>query len=159
MTLPVSVENWLSISPWEMCLRSKFGKLSSSTRRNMGDKQNHKIMSILRHQYLRRIALRLFTKKCISYLGFVTVPPLEKESSGSASVFWNLLEIILPDFLCHCLSEDSCFETTSMIKKYFCQFSFQFCVTNVISFSCNKEPLMRKTELRARETFVNKITK
>ena len=53
----------------------------------MGDKQNHKIMSILRHQHLRRIALRLFTKKCISYLGFVTVPPLEKESSGSVSVF------------------------------------------------------------------------
>ena len=33
----------------------------------------------------------------------------------------------------------------------------QFCVANVISFSYNQEPLMGKTELRARETFVNKI--
>ena len=68
-----------------------------------------------------------------------------------------LQQSILPDFLFHSLSEGSCFETTSMVEKYFCQFSFQFCVTNVISFSYNKEPLMRKTELRARETFVNKM--
>ena len=53
----------------------------------MVDKQNHMIMSILRHQHLRRIALRLFTKRCISNLSFVTVPPLQKESSGSASVY------------------------------------------------------------------------
>ena len=53
----------------------------------MTDKQNHMTMSILCHQHLRRIALRLFTKRCISYLSFVTTPPLEKESSGSASVY------------------------------------------------------------------------
>ena len=87
VTLPVPVKNWLSISLRELCLHSKFGRLSSSTRRNMADKQNHMIMSILRHKHLRRIALRLFTKRCISYLSFVTVPPLEKESSGSASVY------------------------------------------------------------------------
>ena len=57
----------------------------------MGDKQNHKIMSILRHQHLRRIALRLFTKKCISYLGFVTVPPSEK----SPQVLLAFFEICL----------------------------------------------------------------
>ena len=81
VTLPVPVKKWLSISLWEVCLHSKFGKHSSSTRRNMADKQNHMIMSILRHRHLRRIALRLYTKTCISYLAFV------KESSGSASVY------------------------------------------------------------------------
>ena len=35
--------------------------------------------------------------------------------------------------------------------------SIPFYVTNVISFSYKKEPLMSKMELRARETFVNKI--
>ena len=69
-----------------------------------------------------------------------------------------LQQSLLPDFLFHFLSEDSCFEKTSLIEKYFCQFLFQFCVTNAISFSYyNKEPLMRKTELRVRETFVNEI--
>ena len=87
VTLPVPVKNWLSISLRELCLHSKFGKLSSSTMRNVADKQNHMIMSILRRQHLRRIALRFFTKRCISYLSFVTVPPLKKESSGSASVY------------------------------------------------------------------------
>ena len=53
----------------------------------MAEKQNHTITSILRHQHLRRIALGLFTKRCISYLSFVTVHPLEKECSGSASVY------------------------------------------------------------------------
>ena len=87
VTLPVPVKNRLSISLREVCLHSKFGKLSSLTRRNMTDKQNHMTMSILCHQHLRRIALRLFTKRCISYLSFVTKPHLEKESSGSASVY------------------------------------------------------------------------
>ena len=41
--------------------------------------------------------------------------------------------------------------------KILCQFSVQFCITSVISFSYNKEPLRRKTELRAMETFVNKV--
>ena len=87
VTLPVPVKNRLSISLLQVCLPSKFGKLSSLTTRNMTDKQNHMTISILCHQQLRRIALRLFTKRCISYLSFVTVPPLEKESSGSANVY------------------------------------------------------------------------
>ena len=153
VTLPVPVKHWLSISLRELCLHSKFGKLSSSTRRNMADKQNHMIMSILRHQHLRRIALRLFTKRCISYLSFVTVP-----SPQVLLAFMKFLQqSVLPDFLFHCLSEGSCLETTSMVEKYFSQFSFQFCVTNVISCSYNKELFMRKYELWARETFVNKI--
>ena len=63
---------------------------------------------------------------------------------------------MLPDLLFHCFSEDNCFEISSMVENFVSIF-FQFCVTNVISFSYNKEPLMRKMELRARETFVNKI--
>ena len=54
---------------------------------NMSDKQNHMTMSILCHQHLRGIALGLFTKRCICCLSFVTVAPLEKESSGSAGVY------------------------------------------------------------------------
>ena len=81
VTLPVPVKNSLLISLREVCLHSKFGEHSSSTRRNMADKQNPMIMSILRHRHLRRIALRLFTKRCSSYLSFVN------EFSGSASVY------------------------------------------------------------------------
>ena len=33
----------------------------------------------------------------------------------------------------------------------------QFCVTNVLSFSFKEEPLMREMELKATETFINKI--
>ena len=53
----------------------------------MTDKQNHMTMLISCHQYLRRIVLRLFTERYIRSLSFVTVPPLKKESSGSASVY------------------------------------------------------------------------
>ena len=136
VTLPVPVKNWLSVPLREVHLLCKFGKPSSSRRRNMTDQQNHITMSILCHQHLRRI-----------HVSFMTVPPLEKESSGSASVYK----------IFHCLSEDSSFETSSMVENVFFQFSVQLCVANVISFSYNKEPLMRKTELRARENFVNKI--
>ena len=115
------------------------------------------LMSILRHQYLRRIALRLFTKICISYLSFVAVPPLEKESSGSASVYEISTTNYISWFPFSLPLWRQLFWNNLDGWKNFCQFSFQFCVTNVISFSYNKEPLMRKTELRARETFVNKI--
>ena len=37
------------------------------------------------------------------------------------------------------------------------QLSVRFCVTNVISFSYDKEPLISKTELRTKETFVKKV--
>ena len=87
VALPVPVKNRLLISLQVVCLHSKFGKLSSLTWRNMIDKQNHMTMSILCHQHLRRIALRLLTKRCISYLIFVTVPDLEKESLGSTNVY------------------------------------------------------------------------
>ena len=76
VALLVPVKNWLSIPLREMYPLSKFGKRSSSTRRNMTDKQNLMIMSILCYQHLRRIA---FTKRCVCCLSFVTVPPLEKE--------------------------------------------------------------------------------
>ena len=79
VTLPVLVKNWPSIPLWEVYLLSKFGKLGSSTSRNMTDKQNHMIMSILCYQHLRRIAFKLFTKRCVCCLSFMTVPPLEKE--------------------------------------------------------------------------------
>ena len=69
-----------------------------------------------------------------------------------------LQQSILPDLLFHCFFGDSYFET-SLVVKMFCQFSVQFCVANVISFSYTKEPLMRKTELRAGETFVNTIVR
>ena len=87
VTLPVPVKNWLSVPLREVHLLCKFGKPSSSRRRNMTDKQNHITMSILCHQHLQRITLRHFTKRCICCLSFMTVPPLEKESSGSASVY------------------------------------------------------------------------
>ena len=87
VALPVPVKNRLLISLQVVCLHSKFGKLSTLTWRNMIDKQNHMTMSILCHQHLRRIALRLLTKRCISYLIFVTVPALEKESLGSTNVY------------------------------------------------------------------------
>ena len=67
-----------------------------------------------------------------------------------------LLQSILPDLLFHSSSEDSCLEKLNG-RKFLCQFSVQFCVANVISFPYNKEPLTRKTELRARKTFVDKI--
>ena len=84
VALPVPVKKRISISLRQVYLLSKFGKRSSSTRRNVTNKQNHMTMSILCHQHLRRIAITLFTKRCIS---FMTIPPLEKESSGSASVY------------------------------------------------------------------------
>ena len=157
VTLPVPVKNWLSISLREVCLHSKFGKLSSLTRRNMTDKQNHMTMSILCHQHLRRIALRLFTKRCISYLSFVTKPHLEKESSGSASVYEYSTTNYIAWFPFSLPLWRQLFWNNLDGWKIFCQFSFQFCVTNVISFCYNKEPLMRKTELRARENFFKKI--
>ena len=155
--LPVTVKKWLSISLREVHLLCKFGKPSSSRGRNMTDRQNHMTMLILCHQHLRRIALRHFTKRCICCLSFMNVPPLEKESSGLLAFMKFLQQSILPDLLFHCFSEDSSFETKLDGRKFFCQFSVQFCVANVISFSYNKEPLMRKTELSARETFVNKV--
>ena len=79
--LPVPVKNWLSIPLWEVHQLCKFGKYSSSRRRNMMDKWNHMVMSTLCHQHLRRIALRHFTKRCICCLSFMTVPPLEKWST------------------------------------------------------------------------------
>ena len=157
VTLPVPVKKWLSISLREVCLHSKFGKLSSLTRRNMTDKQNHMTMSILCHQHLRRIALRLFTKRCISYLSFVTKPHLEKESSGSASVYEISTTNYIAWFPFSLPLWRQLFWNNLDGWKIFGQFSFQFCVTNVISFCYNKEPLMRKTELRARENFFKKI--
>ena len=140
VTLPVPVKKWLSISLREVCLHSKFGKLSSLTRRNMTDKQNHMTMSILCHQHLRRIALRLFTKRCISYLSFVTKPHLGKESSGSASVYEISTANYIADFLFHCLSEDSCFETTSMVEKFFVNFLFNFVSPTLSHFVITKNP-------------------
>ena len=87
VTLPVPVKSWLSIPLLEVHLLYKFEKRSSSRRGNMNDKQNRLTMSILCHQHLRRIALRHFTKRCICCLSFMTIPPLEKESSGSASIY------------------------------------------------------------------------
>ena len=157
VTLPVPVKKWLSISLREVCLHSKFGKLSSLTRRNMTDKQNHMTMSILCHQHLRRIALRLFTKRCICCLSFVTVPPLEKGSSRSTSVCDISAKKHIAWFTFSLLFWRQLFWKKLNGRKSLCQFSVQFCVSNVISFSYNKEPLMRKTELKARKTFVNKI--
>ena len=59
-----------------------------------------------------------------------------------------LQQSMLPELLLHCFCEDSCFEINSMVEK------FNF-VSPTLSY--NKEPLTRKTELRATETFVNKI--
>ena len=87
VVLPVPVKNWLLISLWEMHLLSKFGKLSSLISRNMTDKQNHMIMSIL-HCVILRIAFRLFTKRCVCCLSFMTVPPLEKEICLIVKVMW-----------------------------------------------------------------------
>ena len=140
VTLPVPAKNRLSISLREVCLHSKFGKLSSLTSRNMTNKQNHMIMSILCHQHQQRIALRLFTKKCISYLSFVTVPPLEKDSQVLLAFMKFLQQIILPDFLFHRLSKDSCFETTSMVKKLFVNFLFNFVSPTLSHFLITKNP-------------------
>ena len=41
----------------------------------------------------------------------------------------------IPDLLFRCFSEDSCFETSSLVEHFFFQFSVQCCVANVISFS------------------------
>ena len=84
--LPIPVKNWLSISLREVCLHSKFGKHSFSTRRNMTDKQNHMIKSILCHQHLRRIVLRLLPRYVFP-IWVSWLPLLGKESSGSASVY------------------------------------------------------------------------
>ena len=141
VTLPVPVKNWLSISLREVCLHSKFGKHSSSTRINMVDKQNHMIMSILRHQHLRRIALRLFNKRCISNLSFVTVPPLQKESSGSASVYETSATNYIAWFPFSLPLWRQLFWNNLDGRKMFLSFFFfQFSVTNVISFFYNKEP-------------------
>ena len=156
VALPLPVKNRLSISLREVFLHSKFGKLSSLTRRNMTDKQNHMTMSILCHQHLRRIALKLFTKRCISYISFVTAPPLEKEPSDSASVYEVSTVNYIAWFPFSLPLQRQLFWNNLDGLKIFCQFSFQFCVTNVISFSYNKEPLMRKMELRARETFLRR---
>ena len=59
-----------------------------------------------------------------------------------------LQQSMLPELLLQCFCEDSCFEINSMVEK------FNF-VSPTLSY--NKEPLTRKTELRATETFVNKI--
>ena len=88
VALPVPVKNWLSITLREMYLLSKFGKLSSSTSRNMTDKQNHMIMSILCYQHLRRIAFRFFTKRYACCLSFMSEPPLEKEMCLTVKVTW-----------------------------------------------------------------------
>ena len=88
VALAVPVKNWLLIPLREVYLLSKFGKCSSSTSRNITDKQNHITMSILCHQHLQRIALRLFTKRCICCLSFVTVPPLEKEMHLIVKIMW-----------------------------------------------------------------------
>ena len=138
VTLPVSVKNWLSISLREVCLHSKFGKLSFLTRKNMTDKQNHMTMSILLHQHLLRIELRLFTKRCISYLSFVTKPHLGKESSGSASVYEISTANYIAWFPFHCLSEDSCFETTSMVENFFVNFLFNFVSPTLSHFLITK---------------------
>ena len=52
---------------------------------------------------------------------------------------------MLPGLLSHCFCEDS-----SMVEKF-------NSVSPTLSHFLISEPLMRKTELRARETFVNKI--
>ena len=155
--LPVPVKNWLSIPLWEVHQLCKFGKYSSSRRRNMMDKWNHMVMSTLCHQHLRRIALRHFTKRCICCLSFMTAPPLEKESSGSARVYEIFATKYIVWFTFSLLFWRQFFWNKLNGRKFFYQFSVQFCAANVISFSHNKEPLMRKTELRARENFVNKI--
>ena len=155
VALPVSVKNRLLIFLREVCRHSKFGKITSSTRRNMTYKQNHMTMSILCHQHLRRIALKVFTRRCISYISFVTVTPLQKEPSGSASVEISTTSYIAW-FPVSLPLQRQLFSNNLDGLKTFCQFSLQFCVTNVISFSYNKEPLMRKTELRTSETFLRR---
>ena len=62
-----------------------------------------------------------------------------------------LLQSMLPDLLFHCYCEDSCFEISLMVEV------FHSISLTLSHFSYKKEPLMSKTELRARETFVNKI--
>ena len=146
VTLPVPVKNWLSVPLREVHLLCKFGKPSSSRRRNMTDKQNHITMSILCHQHLRMI-----------HVSFMTVPPLEKESSGSASVYKIFAAEHVAWFTFSSSLWRQFFWNELDGRKCFFQFSVQLCVANVISFSYDKEPLMRKTELRARESFVNKI--
>ena len=155
--LVVSVTNWLSVPLREVHLLCKFGKRSSSRRRYLTDKQSHMPMSILCHQHLRRIALRHVTKRCIYCLSFMTVPPLEKESSGSASVYKIFATEHVAWFTFSSSLWRQFFWNELDGRKCFFQFSVQLCVANVISFSYDKEPLMRKTELRARESFVNKI--
>ena len=86
--LSATVKKWLLIPLQEMYLLSKFGRCSSSTSRNMTDKQNHMTMPILCHQQLRRIPLRLFTKRYICFLVFLTVTPLEKEMCLIVKVTW-----------------------------------------------------------------------
>ena len=73
VTSPVPVKSYQPIPLWEVYLLSKFGKCSILTSRNMTYKQNHKTKSILCHQHLRGIPLRLFTKRCIFRRSFVTV--------------------------------------------------------------------------------------
>ena len=70
------------------------------------------------------------------------------ESSGTKHVAWFIFSLLLWRQL---------FWNKLDGWNILCQFSVQFCVANIISFSYNKELLIRKIELRAREIFVNKI--
>ena len=56
----------------------------------------------------------------------------------------------------HCISKDSCFEISSIIVKFCFNLLFNF-VPPTLSHFLIKERLIKKTELIARETFVNKI--
>ena len=70
VAIPVPVKSLLSVHLREMYLLSNL--------KNQND-QNHMTTPILCHQQLQRIVLRLFAKRYISCLSFVTVPTLEKE--------------------------------------------------------------------------------
>ena len=80
----------------------------------------------------------------------MTVPSLEKESSGTASIYeifaTKRIAFIAFSSVLHC---DSCFETSSIVENFFDNFLFNFVSPTLSYFS--------KTEFWARETFVNKI--
>ena len=101
--------------------------------------------------------LRLDSSPRDVFAVFVTALPLEKESSGSVSVYEISATKHITWFTFSLLFWRQLFGKKLDGRKFLCQFSVQFCVANVILFSYDKEPLMRKTELRARKTFVNKI--
>ena len=132
--LPIPVKNWLLISLREVCLRSKFGKHSSSLRRNMTDKQNHMIKSILRHQHLRRLVLRLLPREVFP-IWVSWLPLLEKSPQVLLAFIKFLQQSILSDLLFHCFSEDSCFETSSMVEtKFFSIFFLILCRQRYLIF-------------------------